>query len=122
MVKNQLEHIAIILDGNKRWAKKNKVTYIQAYKKGLQNINNLIDTCLQIRLPYLTLFTLSSENIKRKSVNYIYQVIYDDFAFFFDKIINEKLIKVKVIGSKENLPDKILNLINHCEKQTKKRF
>ena len=119
MVKNQLEHIAIILDGNKRWAKKNKVSYIQAYKKGLQNIKNLIDTCLEIRLPFLTLFTLSSENIKRKSVNNIYQVIYDDFAFFFDKIIDEKLVKVKVIGSKENLPEKILNLIDHCEKQTK---
>ena len=120
MPENQLEHIAIILDGNKRWAKKNKVSYAQAYKEGLQNIKNLIDTCLQIRLPYLTLFTLSSENIKRKSVNNIYKVIYDDFAYFFDKIIEKKLVKLKVIGSKENLPEKILNLINHCEKQTYK--
>ena len=120
MPKNQLEHIAIILDGNKRWAKKNKVSYVQAYKEGLRNINNLIDTCLQIRVPYLTLFTLSSENIKRKSVNNVYQVIYDDFAYFVDKIIETKLVKLKVIGSKENLPEKILNLINHCEKQTYK--
>ena len=120
MPKNQLEHIAIILDGNKRWAKKNKVSYVQAYREGLQNIENLIDTCLQICVPYLTLFTLSSENIKRKSVNNVYQVIYDDFAYFVDKIIETKLVKLKVIGSKENLPEKILNLINHCEKQTYK--
>ena len=120
MPNNNLEHIAFILDGNKRWAKKNNINLKNAYKAGLENISNLIDDCLKIKLKYLTLFTLSSENIQRQSVNNIFQVIYDDFSFFFDKIIQEKKVKINIIGSKLNLPIKILKLIDHCEIETEK--
>jgi len=115
---NNLDHIAFILDGNKRWAKKNNINLKSAYKKGLENISELIINCINIKIKYLTLFTLSSENIKRQSINNIFQVIYEDFSFFFDKIIEEKKVKIKVIGSKLNLPIKILKLIEHCEYQT----
>ena len=118
MLQNKLEHIAFILDGNKRWAKKNNSSTLNAYKKGFKNISDLVDNCLNLKIKYLTLFTLSSENIKRKNVNNIFQVIYDDFALFFNKIIDEKNVKIKIIGSRENLPNKIINLINHSEKCT----
>ena len=101
MSQNKLEHIAFILDGNKRWAKKKNISLKESYKYGLQNIGKLINNCLEINLPNLTLFTLSSENIQRKSVSNIFQVIYDDFSLFFEKIINEKLVKINVIGSKK---------------------
>ena len=118
MLQNKLEHIAFILDGNKRWAKKNNSSTLNAYKKGFKNISDLVDNCLNLKIKYLTLFTLSSENIKRKNVNNIFQVIYDDFALFFNKIIDEKNVKIKIIGSRENLPKKIINLINHSENCT----
>ena len=120
MPKNNLEHIAFILDGNKRWAIKNKINLKKAYKKGLENISDLIKNCLELKLKNLTLFTLSSENIQRRSVNNIFQVVYDDFSFFFDKIIEEKKVKINIIGSKLNLPNKILKLIDYSEFQTKK--
>ena len=120
MPNHNIEHIAFILDGNKRWAKKNNISLKNAYKKGLENISELISNCLEIKLKYLTLYTLSSENIQRKSINNIFQVIYDDFSFFFDKIIEEKKVKIKIIGSRLNLPIKILKLIDHCEYETKK--
>ena len=119
MPNNKLEHIAFILDGNKRWAKKNNATIKDAYKKGLDNINILIKNCLELDLAYLTLFTLSSENIKRASINNIYQIIYDEFSTFLEKIMKDKLIRIKVIGSKNNLPNKIIELINHSENETK---
>ena len=119
MFDNNLEHIAFILDGNKRWSKSKNISLKNAYKKGLENISQLINNCLHIKLKYLTLFTLSSENIQRKSVKNIFQVIYDDFSFFFDKIIQEKKVKINIIGSKLNLPIKILKLIDHCEYETK---
>ena len=119
MPKNKLDHIAFILDGNKRWAKKNNINLKKAYKNGLDNIFNLINNCIEIKLKYLTLFTLSSENINRTSVNNIFQVIYEDFSFFFNKIIKEKKVKIRIIGSKNNLPKKILQLIEHCENKTK---
>ena len=99
---------------------KNNINLKRAYKKGLENISDLISNSIKLKIEYLTLFTLSSENIQRQSVNNIFQVIYDDFSFFFDKIIEEKKVKIKIIGSKQNLPNKILNLINHCEYETKK--
>jgi len=116
---NNLEHIAFILDGNKRWAEKNNINLKSAYKKGLENISKLISNCINIKIKYLTLFTLSSENIQRQSVGNIFQVIYEDFSFFFDKIIEEKKVKIKIIGSRLNLPTKILKLIEHCEYETK---
>jgi len=116
---NNPEHIAFILDGNKRWAKKNNISLKNSYKKGLVNISDLISNCINLKIKYLTLFTLSSENINRKSINNIFQVIYEDFSFFFDKIIEEKKVKIKIIGSKLNLPSKILKLIEHCENETK---
>ena len=119
MLNNNLEHIAFILDGNKRWAKKNNISLKNSYKKGLENISDLISSCINLKIKYLTLFTLSSENINRKSINNIFQVIYEDFSFFFDKIIEEKKVKIKIIGSKLNLPSKILKLIEHCENETK---
>ena len=51
MSKNKLEHIAFILDGNKRWAKKNNLSIKEAYSAGLKNINNLINQCLNIIKP-----------------------------------------------------------------------
>jgi undecaprenyl diphosphate synthase len=116
---NKLAHIALILDGNKRWAKNNKIILQKAYKEGLNNISNLINNCIEINLKYLTLFTLSSENLYRTSVNNIFQIIYDDFSYFFERIVMEKKVKIKIIGSKDNLPKKILNLIGHYENETK---
>ena len=119
MSKNRLDHIAFILDGNKRWAKKNKLSLKEAYKSGLTNINKIIQISIENKVEFLTLFTLSSENLKRNSVGTIFQVIYDEFLFFFEEIIKEKAVRIKVIGSKNNLPLKIIELINHCEKETK---
>lgn len=118
MLDNRLDHIAFILDGNKRWSKKNNVSLKYAYKIGLENINKLIVNSLEIEIPFLTLYTLSSENLNRNSVSNIFQVIYDDFSNFFEKIIIEKKVKVNIIGSRKNLPNKILNLISHCEEKT----
>ena len=87
MPNNNLEHIAFILDGNKRWAKKNNINLKNAYKKGLENILELISNSIDIKIKYLTLFTLSSENLQRQSVNNIFQVIYDDFSLFFELIL-----------------------------------
>lgn len=119
MSKNRLDHIAFILDGNKRWAKKNKLSLKEAYKSGLTNINKIIQISIENKVEFLTLFTLSSENLKRNSVGTIFQVIYDEFLFFFEEIIKEKAVRIKVIGSKNKLPLKIIELINHCEKETK---
>ena len=113
-----LKHIAFILDGNKRWAKKQKVSLLNGYKKGFDNIEVISKSCLDLGVSNLTLFTLSSENLKRNSVNNIFKIIYDYFNEFLSKFVDEKKIKIKVIGRRENLPNKIIDMINKCERLT----
>ena len=121
MEKNfNLKHIALILDGNKRWAKKQKVSLLKGYKKGFDNIEIISKSCLELGISNLTLFTLSSENLKRNSVNNIFKIIYDYFNEFLSKFVDEKKIKIKVIGRRENLPNKIIDMINKSEKLTSK--
>jgi len=115
---NNLKHIALILDGNKRWSKKENVSLFAAYKKGFQNIELISNSCLDLGISHLTLFTLSSENIKRGSVNNIFQIIYEYFNDYLKRYVNEKKIKIKIIGRRENLPNKIIEIINKCEKLT----
>ena len=76
---NKLNHIALILDGNKRWAKK-KIFKFNGYTKGFENIKNLVNYSLSKNLKNLTIFALSSENFNRSSINIIYEIIYDNFS------------------------------------------
>ncbi len=117
---NRLNHIALILDGNKRWAKKNKFSNSYGYKKGFENIKNLVNFSLSKKISYLTIFALSSENFNRSSVNLIYNIIYDNFSQTFNDLIDEKGVKINIFGSKKNLPRKLLQIFESIEKISSK--
>ena len=91
---NNLNHIALILDGNKRWAKNNNLTNLKGYTKGFENIKNVVNYSLSKKIPYLTIFALSSENFNRSSINMIYKIIYENFTKTFSDLVNEKGIKI----------------------------
>jgi len=112
---NKLNHIALILDGNKRWAKKNNLSNINGYTKGFENIKNLVTYSLSKKIPYLTIFTLSSENFNRSSINVIYEIIYNNFSKTFNDLVKEKGVKIKIIGSRKNLPNKLLEIFQNIE-------
>ena len=112
------KHIAIILDGNKRWATQNNVSISEGYKKGLEKIKIITKLNLEKKIPYLTLFTLSSENLLRNTINNVFKIIFDYFEQFLYEIVDEKRIKIKIIGRRHNLPNKIINIINKCENLT----
>ena len=115
---NNLNHIAFILDGNKRWAKKNKQSNINGYTKGFENIKNLVTYSLSKKLPNLTIFALSTENFNRSSINIIYDIIYKNFSKTFRDLIREKGVKIKIIGSRKNLPPKILEIFQNIEESS----
>ena len=112
------KHIAIILDGNKRWASKNNLSILEGYKQGLEKIKIITQLNLEKKIPYLTLFTLSSENLLRTSINNIFKIILDHFEEFLYEIIDKNKIKIRIIGRRDNLPKKIINIINKCENLT----
>ena len=113
---NNLEHIAFILDGNKRWAKKNNVSNFIGYSKGFENIKNLVNFSLNIKLKNLTLYALSSENFHRSSIDLIYDIIYKNFQKYFNDLVIDKGVRIKIFGSRKNLPKKIIGIFENIEK------
>ena len=113
---NKLEHIAFILDGNKRWAKKNNFSNFIGYSKGFENIKNLVSFSLNIKLKNLTLYALSSENFHRSSLDLIYDIIYKNFSKYFEDLVVDNDVKIKIFGSRKNLPNKILDIFENIEK------
>ena len=118
MKTNKLNHIALILDGNKRWSEKNKFSKIKGYQKGFEKIKEIVDYSYKINLSEITMFTLSSENFQRTSVNLIYDIILNNFSQLLTTIIKEKKIKIRIFGIRDNLPKRIQDLFNKAEKLT----
>ena len=110
-----MNHIAVILDGNKRWSKKNNLDDIHGYTKGFENIKNLASNLLKKKISTLTVFALSSENFQRSSINIIYEIIYKEFSKTFDELVHEKDVKIKIFGSRKNLPKKIIEIFEKFE-------
>ena len=118
MSKNKLAHVALILDGNNRWAKKYNLQKINGYKAGFDNIKKITNHSLSKNISDLTLFTLSSENFYRPSVNIIYDIIYNNFSKLLDDLISKNNIKIKIFGKRDNLPEKIKEIFDEAEKLT----
>ncbi len=115
---NNLNHIALILDGNKRWAKNNNYTNLLGYTKGFENIKNIVTYSLSKNISNLTIFALSSENYNRSSINIIYDIIYNNFTKTFTDLVKEKGVKINIFGSRKNLPNKILEIFKNIEKSS----
>ena len=117
---NNLNHIALILDGNKRWAKKNNYSNIYGYTKGFENIRNLVEYSLSKKISFLTIFALSSENYQRSSINIIYDIIYDNFNKTFSELVEKRGVKINIFGVRKNLPNKILKIFDTIESKSSK--
>ena len=106
------------MDGNKRWAKNQNLPIKDAYNAGIDNVLKISEKLIEKKIKYLSVYALSTENLKRNSVNLIFNSIFDKFSIFLNKLIDEKSIKIKVIGEKDNLPIKLKKIINEAEIKT----
>ena len=116
------KHIAIIMDGNRRWAKSNNHSLLEAYEKGLETLNNTIQDCIKLKINYLTVFGFSTENWNRskKEITYLMNL----FDKFLDKAILEaefKEIKIKFIGDLDVFSKQIISKISFLSNLTNKK-
>ncbi len=111
-------HLAIIIDGNRRWAKEKNIPSFLGHKKGMDNVEKIGDYALKKGIKILTIFAFSTENWKRnkKEIEYLMKLL--DKALSDIKKYNEKGIKVKIIGEKEKLSKKIQEKIEKLETET----
>jgi len=117
---NNLNHVAIIMDGNGRWGLKKKKSRNYGHLKGLNAVENLIKLAIKRKISYLTLYTFSTENWKRpdNEINFLFSLIRKHIKKNLKKIIKQG-IKIKIIGSKKNLPRDITGSLKLIEKKTK---
>jgi undecaprenyl diphosphate synthase len=114
------EHIAIIMDGNGRWAKKRLLPRNLGHKEGAEALRRTVKVCEELNIHYLSVYAFSTENWKRpeKEVGFL-------ISFFMmlikreAKELNKQGVRVKCIGYKEPLSDEFKEHINYVENLTK---
>ena len=115
------EHIAIILDGNRRWASEQALNPFLGHEKGADKVEQLIDWCLQLGVKSITLYTFSTENFQRSKseVEEIMHIAEERFQqILADERIQKNKVRVKVIGRVNLLPEHLQRLITDVEKAT----
>ena len=122
-VKNgaKLEHIAIVLDGNRRWASENELNPWLGHKKGAETVEQLLDWCEKLGVKFVTLYTFSTENFRRspQEIEAIMKIAEDKFRkLLTDARIHRNKVHVKVIGRVNLLPEDLQHLIADVEKAT----
>ena len=118
---NELNHVAIIMDGNGRWGLKKRGSRNYGHLKGLNTAETVIKSSLDQKIPYLTLYTFSTENWKRpdNEINFLFDLIRKHIKKNLKKIIKQG-IKINVIGKRKNLPLDIIKSLKLIEAKTKK--
>lgn len=115
------EHIAIILDGNRRWASERLLESWIGHQHGAERVSRLLDWCLDLGVRCVTLYSFSTENFARapQEVEEILRIAEEKFQeILTDKRIHKNKIRVKVIGRVGLLPKRLQELIQEVEEAT----
>ena len=113
------EHIAVIMDGNGRWAKKNKLKVALGHRAGTENLREIIRNCSDIGVKALTLYAFSTENWNRSKteVEALMQLILDFFHSEIDEL-DEKQVRILILGDKSGLPAPQRQVLEEAEART----
>ncbi len=114
------EHIAIVMDGNRRWAKEKGLTSYQGHKKGIDNIEPIISYCDQIGVKTLTLYCFSTENWQRSQNETKYLMnLFTRYIETNIKKLADNNIKIKHTGRKDRIPKRLAILLQNAESISK---
>jgi len=119
------KHVAIIPDGNRRWAKKKSLATFLGHEKGGDASEEIIKKSLEMHIPYLTIWGSSLDNVLKRSkneVNYLFKIFQTEFEKIAeDENIHKKKVRIEVIGEwKKYFPDSLKKAIENAIEKTKK--
>ncbi len=117
---NLPKHIAIIMDGNRRWAKNKNLPVSLGHKEGAKTLEKVVRYANKIGIKYITVYAFSTENWKRTTEEVtalmnLFQSYLDDYS----KRADSENIKVKIIGNRQGLSEKMQKSIEKCMERTK---
>ena len=113
-------HVAIIMDGNGRWAKKRMLPRIEGHRAGAKSVRKVVETCARLGIKFLTLYAFSKENWKRpkKEVATLWKLL-EDYLKKEDKVLVKNRFRLKFIGQIEAIPASARRELERVEELTK---
>lgn len=115
------KHVAIIMDGNGRWAQERGIPRAKGHRAGVDALRNIVKTCTHLHIPMLTVFAFSTENWERprKEVNFLMHLL-NEVLERDSEDLHKNGVSIKIIGSRDKLSDDILKAIELVEEKTAK--
>lgn len=121
MSKNKkLNHLGIILDGNRRWARKRLLPTLEGHRRGYNKLKKVCEWCIEQDIKILSVYAFSTENWNRskREVDYLFDLLEKGLQNDIDEM-HSKNIRLKFIGQIERLPGSLRKLIAQVERKTK---
>lgn len=118
--KTNLQHIAIIMDGNRRWAKNHMLPSAVGHQKGVESLKNTMRSFDKFGIKYLTVYAFSTENWNRKKeeVDFLMNLLAKTLTDELDEMHKEN-VKIKFVGNIERLSPKLIEILENAENKTK---
>jgi undecaprenyl diphosphate synthase len=119
---NNLKHIAVIIDGNRRYAKSRLLPTYRGHEEGAERVKDFLKWCQDLEIKEITIYALSTENLKREKEEL--DNLFKLFRKFFKELkeskeLKEKSVKIRFIGDLNLIPREIRELALELEKETK---
>ena len=118
---NKIKHLACVMDGNRRWAKKNGLDPLLGHQEGFKILKKTVKFCLENDIKFLSLYVFSTENFKRteKEKTYLFNLLIESAK---KRLINDLIkqgVRVYCIGDRSLFPDHVKELCCDVEEKTK---
>ena len=114
------KHIAIIMDGNGRWATKRNKARVFGHNEGMKRVVDVVENSLNIGIKYLSLYAFSTENWKRpqKEIDFLMQILIKYIDDQLNKLVTQG-VKINILGDISVLPEKVIQKIEYALDSTK---
>jgi undecaprenyl diphosphate synthase len=119
-IASPLRHIAIIMDGNNRWAKQRSLSGLAGHKAGVERLRDMLEECRQYGVDVLTVFAFSSENWNRPTAEVRgLMSLFQQYLASEAKRLKKENVRLRVIGDRKNFDKKLIDAIEKAETLTK---
>lgn len=115
-----IKHLALIMDGNRRWAKKRLLTPWKGHQEGVQAAQKVLDYCIKKNIKYLSLYTFSLENFNRSTEekNYLFEILAHEAHKRLPELISQGM-RICFMGDRSLFPESVKATIEEVEQRTK---
>ncbi len=108
------------MDGNRRWAAKQNLPLLEGYKAGVKIAEQTVEIAILHKIPNLTLYTISADNLKRpkEQLSYLYGTL-ENYLLKDKNVLKEKNVRLRVVGDIDQLPESLQKAISQAEEESK---